>query len=342
MRALLLGLFILPCTVLANDYQDGAAFGEAAKKAASSIMRRFDEKGLPNYSDNPKEARLAPSARGELLQKGKQFITQDKDAAYSANLAKTNVTAHLSQDEEKAYEALANTKLKESVACDDGSCLKALKEESFDMSEGLTKFAALIDSAKDIRASGTKNAHANILFKGKNYTCRIRHLPDEPINFCKRDKYVFLKGSNEEKALYQARKDNLAKQVSGDNYCSKRKKVRFRKKKRCVQKKQSWCVYPSRLAYLIQIEAHRQLGFGFGQVYGDNNDANCRGLSAYELSKINFDAPQMKNALSELFQSYRQKIQAPQSRPDSTHLKGNARDVKKSVEDALNLEKDYV
>ena len=57
----------------------------------------------------------------------------------------------------------------------------------------------------------------------------------------------------------------------------------------CVEEKESWCVFPTKLSSIIQIQGRsRQLGINFGWAGGKENEANCRGITPEELERINF------------------------------------------------------
>jgi conjugal transfer mating pair stabilization protein TraN len=82
--------------------------------------------------------------------------------------------------------------------------------------------------------------------------------------------------SNQEKTLGQAKQDGLAVKVG--TYCAK--KVLGV----CVNRKQSYCVFDSRLATIIQQQGRAQQGTAFGKP----KNPDCRGLTTDELQAIDF------------------------------------------------------
>ena len=83
---------------------------------------------------------------------------------------------------------------------------------------------------------------------------------------------------SEEKAIGQAKARKVAVYVG--TYCSK--KVLGV----CLQKKESYCVFDSKLARIVQEQGrHWQLGIGFGSA--DNPD--CRGITVDELQSVDFE-----------------------------------------------------
>jgi len=95
----------------------------------------------------------------------------------------------------------------------------------------------------------------------------------------------------DEKELRELRNKNLCVQVG--TYCAE-KKVGV-----CIRKKTSFCCYGTKMARLIQQSGRAQLGIGFGAP----DAPNCSGLSADELSRIDFS----KIDFSEIYEDIRSK-----------------------------------
>lgn len=62
----------------------------------------------------------------------------------------------------------------------------------------------------------------------------------------------------------------------------------------CVEKKDSFCCYISKLSKIINVEGRKQLGRGFGSP----ENPQCNGFTAQELEKLDFS----KMDLSEFYQ----------------------------------------
>lgn len=160
--------------------------------------------------------------------------------------------------------------------CLDGDCIKQQKQADPDFQGAVSALSATHSAAKDF----TK---FNSIFAGTKKTCDKLALGF--LDCCEDKgwgKDHIAQCSQEEKDL-KVDKDNLLTVYVGE-YC-KRDAVGL-----CVEHRKSYCVFPSKLARIIQDQGrHGQLGINFG----DPENANCRGLSREEfakvdLSKINF------------------------------------------------------
>ena len=64
----------------------------------------------------------------------------------------------------------------------------------------------------------------------------------------------------------------------------------------CIRKKRRYCCFPTKLARMLQVQGRAQLGIPWGSA--ENPD--CRGLSASELARINFDQLDLTEAFADL------------------------------------------
>jgi hypothetical protein len=64
----------------------------------------------------------------------------------------------------------------------------------------------------------------------------------------------------------------------------------------CVEKRDSYCCYGSQLAKILHEIAHKQLDISMG----DAKHPVCSGLTASQLSQLNFDTPFAQKKLSEI------------------------------------------
>lgn len=88
--------------------------------------------------------------------------------------------------------------------------------------------------------------------------------------------------NDEEKTLAQKREQAMCHYVG--TYCSK--KIKGLGFSVCLQKKEGWCCFNSKLARIIHEQARTQLGIGWGSA----KSPNCRGFTLEELARIDWTA----------------------------------------------------
>lgn len=286
-----------------EDVQDALKQLQVSK----NILSDFDLKTLPHFEGNPKEQSYLPSQKGELEQKGKQFLTQNEEGQYIGALADANKEIMLDQENKDKGRNDLETPLSDEIACQDGACIATHAQLSNDFSEGAVQMGALNGVAEDVRDKQVPQEVAAI-FKAADITCRVVY-KENRFNFCKQN-HDNWGASQSEKELHKAQREGRALIAYPGSYCSQFKKILGHKT--CTQKRQSWCVFQSKLAKMIQVEARRQLGINFGFVGGNVNHADCRGLTPKEVSTIQFDTPQMQQALNELAEVFESKKRLPE------------------------------
>lgn len=174
------------------------------------------------------------------------------------------------------------------IGCADGQCDASKNESSDDMAEGLSRLGALAGVAADVSANQVRSGTPAI-FIGKNSTCR--KVIANARNCC-RGSHQMTHCSQDEKRLAQAKEEGRAAYIG--TYCA-------RKILKCVEEKESWCVFPTKLSSIIQIQGRlRQLGINFGWAGGKENMPNCRGITPEELERINFSALDLSPIQQEL------------------------------------------
>lgn len=176
------------------------------------------------------------------------------------------------------------------IPCADGACDNSKDEVSDDINEGISQLAALTGSAQEIAQNQIVNEHQAAAFAGhaqicKKYPlglrdcCRSRGWGSWVIH-CPKELQELLTAKHEHRAVYLGKyhKDLKTHYV--------------------------YCVFPSKLTGIIQIQGRQaQLHIPFG----DAQAPNCRGLSAHELSAINFSALNLSSLITDL----RTKMQDP-------------------------------
>lgn len=160
----------------------------------------------------------------------------------------------------------------EPVKCADGTCEKTPDEilDTKDVNDALGELVVVNSSANDV-SNNKKNTHTSI-FSGHNLLCKKDVI--DAGNCCSNRAREF-RCTKDEKILSQAKNEGRALYVGEI-------------KKNAFERKESWCVFPTKLAYLIQIKGrYKQLGINFGFTNRKENHANCRGITPSEFSRIN-------------------------------------------------------
>ncbi|MCW8400720.1 type-F conjugative transfer system mating-pair stabilization protein TraN [Legionella sp. PATHC038] len=174
------------------------------------------------------------------------------------------------------------------IGCADGQCDTSKDESGDDMAEGLSRLGALAGVAADVSANQVRSGTPAI-FIGKNSTCR--KVIANARNCC-HGSHQMTHCSQDEKRLAQAKEEGRAAYVG--TYCAKKILT-------CVEEKESWCVFPTKLSSIIQIQGRlHQLGINFGWAGGKENVPNCRGITPEELERINFSTLDLSPIQQEL------------------------------------------
>lgn len=174
--------------------------------------------------------------------------------------------------------------------CLDGNCYTPSWEANTDMLNALSKMAVLQQIQKDMNDLS--------IFKGQGLECRRGCLDFQ--NCCGTSRgwgisLRFASCSDEEKLLSQKQGKGLC--VFLGTYCAKRV---FGV---CVQKRSRSCCFESRIARIIQVAAHQQLGLS----WGSPEHPQCRGITPEELAKLDLE----KVDFSELYEEIMARYKAP-------------------------------
>ncbi|QHM74021.1 conjugal transfer protein TraN [Mixta intestinalis] len=161
--------------------------------------------------------------------------------------------------------------------CSDGSCLAMQAGQNQNFEAAVSQLAALAAAGKDFAGMDPNSVSA---FTGTAMACRKSAAGFS--NYCKSGGWGQDAGlahcNSEEKAIGTGKEKKLVVKVG--SYCSK--KVLGV----CLQKKEGYCVFDSKLARIVQEQGRRdQLGVGFGS----GSSPNCRGIKIAELQGIKFD-----------------------------------------------------
>lgn len=203
----------------------------------------------------------------------------------------TNSTNQTHCDEiERVYQCIERTCYPprrictQALPCVDGSCDKTQNEQSDDINEGVSRLGALAGTAEEVAKYQVQN-HSPSIFKGEKFECE-----EYPIGL--RDCCTnsgFLEGLIHcPKPLQELQKAMLEGRVASVGHY----KDRFYETKKFV-----YCVFPSKLAGIVQIQGRwNQLGISFGEAKAPN----CRGITPEELEHINFSALNLSAIVDEL------------------------------------------
>lgn len=311
-----LGIFLIVVTLptFANDFQDAKAFAQMSKNNLEQMMEILNPNDLVSgFNPNPKESTLNPEMLKETARKEALKSEMAKDAI---NRAKNRQEVDLEQEGEATDKGidLGQSQNTNGIPCNHGKCLPTEDEQSTDFAEGVTELGALGGVADDVRKNQVQSG-VPAIFSGSNNLCRVAaaHVG----NCCGGNAHL-LSCREEEKALSRARQDNRAIYVG--TFCA------HRKLKVCLEHKQSWCVFPTKLSSIVQIQGRfGQLGINFGQTTRKENYANCRGITPEEISSIDFSRLDMR-AVTEGFKN---KYQQQDSQRQDGQITGHVNDWEK-------------
>jgi conjugal transfer mating pair stabilization protein TraN len=164
------------------------------------------------------------------------------------------------------------------IPCSSGECDLSYEEASDDAAEGLSRLGVLAGAASDVATNQVRSG-VPAVFAGTNSKCRKVFAN---MRNCCGGSYEMTHCSGDEKHLAKAKEEGRAFKVG--TYCAEKIIT-------CLEEKESWCVFPTKLAAILQIQGrHNQLGINFGWAGGEENKPNCRGITPEELEHINFSA----------------------------------------------------
>lgn len=201
------------------------------------------------------------------------------------------------------------------IPCSDGSCNQTNAEVSQDFGEGISKLGALVGVADDVYQNQISNGEPHV-FKGDAKECKkhplgIRDCCTDSgwggwVVHCPKDLQDLIKAKSEGRV------------VSLGSY----------KKKKWKSRHYAYCVFPSKLAGIIQIQGRGgQLGLSFGSA----TLPNCSGLTPEQLERIDFSRLDL-SALEQEFISKKKlpddfsSSQSNQNHIRALHQRGKAHD----------------
>lgn len=283
---------LIPCIlfywITAAQSADTSAAILARQQAMQNLQEFNTAKTLPTYTNRPAEAdiKVVEDDSQTLSSLGKARVAEDATAYFvttqEKKRPKTAPNQH-STEMDYAEKLLEHPVSPKNVACAEGECDSSMTEESDDVNEGITRLGTLSGTADEVTRLQVTTGSANI-FKGFYQECETYPLK---LRDCCTDE-GFLDGiiscPAELQSLQRAKIEHRV--VYLGHY-----KPHFYSTTRY-----GFCVFPSKLAGIIQIQGRSaQLGIGFGQV----KTPNCRGITPEELARLDFKRLDMGELVAE-------------------------------------------
>jgi conjugal transfer mating pair stabilization protein TraN len=188
--------------------------------------------------------------------------------------------------------------------CLDGNCKSQSYEPNNEMLDAISKLSVFQELQKQ------KTLDDVSIFKGDSKKCSKNCLSFK--DCCKTGKgwgvdIGLAECNSVEKELRTLRDKNLCHEIG--TYCHK--KVAGQ----CVQKRTSFCCFPSKIARILQVQGRPQIGL----TWGSGKRPLCRGFTVDELTRIDFE----KLDLSEIFQEILDKFKEKTPNIDSGRILEN-------------------
>jgi hypothetical protein len=278
---IVLATYLFISSAFADDYSEGRALAlNAGSSAVSGLGQLAPPEYLNNFTDHPSESNLNPyrlkeeGAKVSKINETAQHILDDK-RKQDTNPVTIDMNSEEMTQSGGVIDGADGQVSKHQVPCQNGGCLPTQDMNGTDFSEGVSQLGTLAGVADEVSSKQIGAGNASI-FKGTNNQCRVAVAG---IGNCCGGHARFLNCNGEEKALAFAINDKRAQYVG--TYCAKRRL------RTCIVTKQSWCLFPSKLASIIQIQGRfGQLQINFGWAYRSTNAADCRGITPEELTRI--------------------------------------------------------
>ncbi len=191
--------------------------------------------------------------------------------------------------------------------CLDGSCNPPKHEADDSFNQSATFLTAAFESAKNL------DPHDTTIFKGERLECSI--LKANAKNCCKDNGWGLdmhlAHCSDAEKRLGVARQNNLV--IPTGHYCYTRKRHPFGSV--CTDTHYTFCVFPSRLAKIIQEQGRFKL---LNRGFGDGQSTSCTGISPDDLKSIPFE----RINFSEFFNDIKNRFRNPNNQETLNQVEG--------------------
>jgi conjugal transfer mating pair stabilization protein TraN len=192
--------------------------------------------------------------------------------------------------------------------CISGDCASVNPKSNKNFSKMSAYAAVLNEAAEDIKKQNTDDPR---IFTGKVIECS-RNIANAK-NCCANCGWAkgLLGGcADDEVELAKARELGLAVEAGNGNHEYCHNKVLGV----CTSYHQVYCVFPSKIARIVQVEGRRnQLGIGFGVVGDDYAHPDCRGITPEELSRLDFGKMDFRSLYNDMLRKAESILPNPQT-----------------------------
>lgn len=249
-----------------------------ARAQALQALQGFNPASvLKDYTTTPIEATLIPNETNNTIAAQGLNASQKRgevsDVMRQALSVEKIIPNFKSPEMRFAEHLLAVEHLNVESTCAQENCDLSQTERSEDWQEGITRLSALVGAAKDVAEHQIKSGMPGV-FKGAAQVCKKSLLGfrdccsdrgwGDWIKQCPAELQALQKAKREQRVIYLGH--YKPHRLSDSHY--------------------SYCVFPTQLAAIVQIQGRGgQLKVSFGQA----KQPNCRGLTPEELSRIQFD-----------------------------------------------------
>ena len=249
--------------------------------------------------DDTKPGSYQLSEEDKTENESKTYLSKDAQGALSD--AKDAIT--LAKSIQSNPESQVNTA---AIFCADGSCDLVTQEENSDFGSVATRLSSVSETGQYFSDTASqKHPERTTIFTGESKSCSKLYL--DVIDCCSDSgwaKGLFASCSDEEKELGDAKEKGLAFFVGKKSILSWGVKT---------GNKSVYCVFPSKIAYDIQVYGRKdQLDRNFGSA----KHPNCKGLTADDITSLNFDLIDFSNVVSET----EEKAAIPEAQEAATRL----------------------
>lgn len=289
-KPILFPLVLLACASYGSVKEDAIS----QRNQLLSQMKLFNPaSSLPQFTSNPSETALKPDEKTNNLPvaANQQIATNNQShEVYQSAVHSHTLPPDMSTTDMQTGGVLIDkaNDAPNDLPCGAGQCDSTVNETSDDINEGIARLGAVGANADEVANKQIGSGNPAI-FTGSNYQCRIAVAG---IGNCCGGHARFLNCRAEEKTLAVAITEGRADKVG--RYCA------VRKMGICWEEKESWCVFPTKFAGIIQHQGRLgQLGINFGWTQGGSNVPNCRGITPEELARINFQSLNLSAVLQE-------------------------------------------
>lgn len=276
------------------------ASNSGLQSSVSDSMRTLDPASiLPGFTETPKEVGMRPLENEDSLKGlGNARIKEESNAReiYEKAAQSHSVTPNPDSPElTVGKEVIENASAPPTTtACGAGECDNTQIEVSDDINEGIVRLGSVSESANEVRVNQIPSGVPGI-FRGdvvdcKKYALGIRDCCTDSgwgswVVHCPAHLQALQKAKSENRVVYLGK---------------------YRKHKLDIDLHHTFCVFPTRLAGLLQMQGRaNQLHISFGTP----KNPICRGITPEELARINFKAID----LSSLTADYKNRMVIPAS-----------------------------